>query len=39
LIGSQTPQRLKEAAAALQVRLSRSDWYSVLVAARGAPMP
>lgn len=39
LIGSQTPARLAEAAAALEVRLSRADWYGVLVAARGAPMP
>jgi aryl-alcohol dehydrogenase-like predicted oxidoreductase len=39
LIGSQTPQRLKDAAAALRVQLSRTDWYGVLVAARGAPMP
>lgn len=39
LIGSQTPQRLHEAAAALGVHMSRADWYSVLVAARGAAMP
>ncbi len=39
LIGSQTPQRLQDAAAALRVQLSRTDWYGVLVAARGAAMP
>jgi predicted oxidoreductase len=39
LVGSQTPDRLIAAREALQVRLSRADWYSILVAARGAPMP
>lgn len=39
IVGSQTPQRLREAAKATSVRFSREEWYSVLVAARGAPMP
>lgn len=39
LIGSQDPQRIREAPQALQVKLTREDWYAVLVAARGAAMP
>lgn len=39
LIGTQTPARIKEAAQAHRVNMTRSDWYSVLAAARGAPMP
>jgi predicted oxidoreductase len=39
LVGSQTPARLAQARAALDVRLTRPDWYAILVAARGAPMP
>lgn len=39
LVGSQTPARLAEATAALNVKLTRADWYAILVAARGAPMP
>ncbi|MDE2347830.1 MAG: aldo/keto reductase [Gammaproteobacteria bacterium] len=39
LIGSQNPQRIREAAAAYSLRLGREDWYRILVAARGAPMP
>jgi predicted oxidoreductase len=39
LIGTQTPARIREAAQAFQVSMTRADWYNVLVAARGAPMP
>ncbi len=39
LIGSQNPERIREAAAAYGLRLSREDWYRILAAARGAPMP
>jgi predicted oxidoreductase len=39
LIGSQTPERLAHARAAFDVRMTRADWYAILVAARGAPMP
>jgi len=39
LIGSQSPARIREARAAYGVHLTRGDWYRVLVAARGAPMP
>jgi predicted oxidoreductase len=39
LIGTQTPQRIRQAAEAYKVTLTRDDWYAVLVASRGAPMP
>lgn len=39
IIGSQQAARIAEGAAAVNVRWSRQDWYAVLVAARGAPMP
>jgi len=39
LVGSQRPERLREAGDALRVRMTRAEWYEVLVAARGAPMP
>ena len=39
IIGSQQATRIAEGAAALNVRWNRQDWYAVLVAARGAPMP
>lgn len=39
IIGSQTPERIREAAGATRIRLSRTEWYSVLTAARGTPLP
>lgn len=39
LIGSQDPARIKAAAAARTVRLTRTQWYAVFAAARGAPLP
>ena len=39
LIGSQSPPRIIEAAAACRVVLSRADWYRVLEASRGERMP
>ena len=39
IIGSQNPARIAEAADAFKVVWTRADWYSVLVAARGAPLP
>ena len=39
IIGSQQAERIAEAAAATQVRWTRTDWYAVLVAARGVPLP
>ena len=39
LIGSQDPQRIREARGAYSVQLTREEWYRILAAARGAPMP
>lgn len=39
IIGSQNPERIAEGAEALKVRWTRTDWYAVLVAARGVPLP
>ncbi len=39
IVGSQRPERIGEAARALDVRWTRTDWYNVLVAARGVPLP
>jgi predicted oxidoreductase len=39
IIGSQNPVRIAEGAAALKVRWTRTDWYAVLVAARGERLP
>ncbi len=39
IIGSQNAGRIAEGAQALTVRWTRTDWYSVLVAARGVPLP
>lgn len=39
IIGSQNQARIAEGAEALAMRWTREDWYAVLVAARGEPMP
>jgi predicted oxidoreductase len=39
IIGSQQAERIAEGAAALNVQWNRTDWYAVLVAARGVPLP
>lgn len=39
IIGSQNPARIAEGAEAVNVRWTRTEWYSVLVAARGIPLP
>ena len=39
IVGSQQPARIAEAAQALTMRWTRADWYAVLVAARGVPLP
>ena len=39
IIGSQNPARIAEGVQALKVRWTRQDWYAVLVAARGVPLP
>ncbi len=39
IIGSQHAARIREAATATAVRWTRAQWYDVLVAARGEPLP
>ena len=39
IIGSQNAARIAEGAQALKVRWTRTEWYAVLVAARGVPLP
>lgn len=39
IIGSQQPARIIEGMQALKVRWTRQDWYAVLIAARGQPLP
>lgn len=39
IIGSQNAARIAEGAQALSVRWTRTEWYAVLVAARGVPLP
>jgi predicted oxidoreductase len=39
ILGTQRVARIREAAAALRVKLSRADWYAVLAASQGAPHP
>lgn len=39
IIGTQTPERIKDTAETYKVRWSREDWYAVLVASRGERLP
>jgi len=39
IVGSRDPQRIREAAAAVQVKLTRDEWYRLLLAARGKALP
>ena len=39
ILGTRRPERLREGVAALDVELSRADWYAVWAAARGEPLP
>jgi predicted oxidoreductase len=39
IVGSQQPGRIAEAAKAVGLTIDRADWYKVLIAARGAPLP
>ncbi len=39
IIGSQNPARIAEAIDAYKITWTRTDWYGVLVAARGVPLP
>jgi predicted oxidoreductase len=39
LVGSNSPEHIREAAGAARIELSRTDWYKLWVAARGARVP
>lgn len=39
IVGSQQPERIAQATQALDVQLTRPEWYAVLTAARGVPLP
>ena len=39
LVGSNNPEHIREAASAASIQLSRTDWYKLWVAARGARVP
>src|SRR5580693_915315 len=39
IIGSTNPERIRAAAAGAEIELSREEWYRLLVAARGEPLP
>ena len=39
IVGSQNPARIADATDAFKVQWTRADWYNVLVAARGVPLP
>lgn len=39
IIGSTTPERIREAAKAAEIELTREEWYRLLIAARGEPLP
>jgi predicted oxidoreductase len=39
IVGSTNPQRIRDAAGATETTLSREEWYRLLAAARGGPLP
>jgi predicted oxidoreductase len=39
LVGSTSPEHIREAAGAARLQITREDWYRLWVAARGAPVP
>lgn len=39
LVGSNNPDHIREAAAAVTVSLTRPDWYKLWIASRGIPVP
>ena len=39
IVGSTNPERIREAAQATSVELTREEWYRLLVAAQGKPLP
>ena len=39
IVGSTNPERIRSATKALDVNLSREEWYRLLTAARSTPLP
>jgi predicted oxidoreductase len=39
IVGTQRPERLAECLRAFDVRFTRSDWYAIVAASRGEPLP
>jgi predicted oxidoreductase len=39
IIGSTSPDRIRAAAAAAEIELTREEWYRLLIAGRGEPLP
>ena len=39
IVGTQQPERIRECARATEFELTKSQWYEILVAGRGEPMP
>ena len=39
IIGTQSPERIRESVAALRVQLTRADWYEIIVASQGKRPP
>jgi predicted oxidoreductase len=39
IVGSNNPDRIRDAAKAAEIELSREEWYRLFTAARGEPLP
>jgi predicted oxidoreductase len=39
IVGTINPDRIREAAKAADIELTREEWYKLLLAARGEPLP
>jgi predicted oxidoreductase len=39
IVGSTNPERIREAVQATELELTREEWYRLLTAARGEPLP
>jgi predicted oxidoreductase len=39
ILGSQRPERLRDALRVFEVRLTRADWYAIVAASQGGPLP
>jgi predicted oxidoreductase len=39
IVGTTNPERIREAVRAAEIGLTREEWYRLLIAARGEPLP